>query len=46
MEGLTDLEINKEDLENMSAEEIADLKVGLEELIMKCDELLQNEDKE
>lgn len=46
MEGLTDLEINKEDLENMSAEELVDLKVGLEELIMKCDELLQNEDKE
>ena len=46
MEGLTDLEINKEDLENMSAEELADLKVGLEELRMQCDELLQNEGRE
>lgn len=43
MEELTDLEIKKEDLENMSVEELVDLKVELEELIMKCDELLQEE---
>lgn len=45
MEELTDLEIKKEDLENMSAEELVDLKLELEDLIMKCDELLQDEEE-
>lgn len=43
MEELTNLEINKEDLENLSAEELVDLKIELEELIMKCDDLLNEE---
>lgn len=43
MEKLTNLEINKEDLENLSAEELVDLKIELEELIMKCDDLLNEE---
>lgn len=42
MEKLTNIEINDEDLKELSAEELADLKVELEELIMKCDELLEN----
>lgn len=45
MEELTDLEIKKEDLENMSAEELVELKIELEDLIMKCDELLQDEEE-
>ncbi len=43
MEELTNLEINKEDLENLSAEELVDLKIELEELIMKCEDLLNEE---
>jgi hypothetical protein len=43
MEKLTNLEINKEDLENLSAEELVDLKIELEELIMKCEDLLNEE---
>ena len=45
MEELTNLEITNEDLEEMTAEELADLKVELEELLMKCDELLQDSDE-
>ena len=45
MEELTNLEITNEDLEEMTAEELADLKIGLEELLMKCDELLQDSDE-
>ena len=43
MEKLINLEINKEDLENLSAEELVDLKIELEELIMKCEDLLNEE---
>lgn len=42
MDELTNLEINEEDLKGMSTEELADLKVELEDLIMKCDELLNS----
>ena len=45
MEELTNLEITNEDLEEMTAEELADLKIELEELLMKCDELLQDSDE-
>ncbi len=42
MDELTNLGINKEDLNGMSTEELADLKIELEDLIMKCDELLNS----
>lgn len=41
MEESTKIEITKEDLENLTTEEIVDLKVRLEELLMECDELLE-----
>ncbi len=45
-EELTNLEITKEELEELSAEELADLKIKLEELVMECDEILQEDDDE
>ena len=44
MDELTKMEITKEDLKDLTAEELADLKVRLEELLMECDEILQDED--
>lgn len=41
MEELVKFELNEEDLKELSAEEIANLKVDLEELIMNCEEILQ-----
>lgn len=41
MEKLTIEELTKEDLEELSGEELVDLKVKLEELIMDCEEILQ-----
>lgn len=43
-EELTNLEITKEELEELSAEELADLKIKLEELVMECDEILQEDE--
>lgn len=42
MDELTNLGINKENLKGMSTEELADLKIELEDLIMKCDKLLNS----
>lgn len=42
-EELTKLEITKEELEGLSAEELADLKIKLEQLLMECDEVLQDD---
>lgn len=41
MEKLTIEELTKEDLEELSGEELVDLKVKLEELIMDCEEILR-----
>ena len=43
-EQLTEAEITKKDLEELSLEELADLKVSLEELSMKCEELLEDDE--
>ena len=45
-EELTDIELTKEDLEQLTAEELADVKVELEELIMDCEEILQDNSEE
>ncbi len=42
MEELTNLELTREDLEEMTTEELVDLKVELEELLMQCEELLED----
>ena len=42
MEELTNLELTREDLEEMTTEELVDLKVELEELLMQCQELLED----
>ena len=48
LDELDEIEISKEDLEGLDAEELVDLKVELEELIMDCDEILDigNEEDE
>ncbi len=46
MEELTNLEITEEELEKLTPEELADAKVRLEELLLKCDELLQDDNEE
>ena len=45
-EELNDIELTKEDLKQLSAEELADVKIELEELIMDCEEILQNNSEE
>lgn len=42
MEELTNLELTREDLEEMTTEELVDLKVELEELLMQCEELIED----
>ena len=42
-EELVKLEITKEDLQELSAEEIVDIKLKLEELLMECEEILQED---
>lgn len=42
MEELTNLELTREDLEEITTEELVDLKVELEELLMQCEELLED----
>ena len=42
MEELTNLELTREDLEEMTTEELVDLKVELEELLMQSEELLED----
>ena len=42
MEELTNLELTREVLEEMTTEELVDLKVELEELLMQCEELLED----
>lgn len=46
MEELENLELTREDLEALSAEELADIKIGLEELEMDIDEILQENSEE
>lgn len=45
---LNEVELVREDLEELTAEELADLKIELEDLLMDCDEILDdnNEDDE
>lgn len=45
---LNEVELVREDLEELTAEELADLKIELEDLLMECDEILDdnNEDDE
>lgn len=45
-EELTKLEITKEELEELTAEELADLKIELEELLMECEDILEDDDNE
>ena len=45
MEELTNLELTREDLEEMTTEELVDLKVELEELLMQCEELLEDSEE-
>lgn len=47
MEELENLELTREDLEELSAEELVDIKIELEDLEMDIDEILQeNSDEE
>lgn len=39
---LNELELVREDLEELTAEELADLKIELEDLLMDCDEILDD----
>lgn len=41
MEELNNLELTNEDLQEMTTEELVDLKLELEELLMKCEDLLE-----
>lgn len=43
-EELTKLEITNEELKDLTAEELADLKIKLEELLIECDEILQEDE--
>lgn len=42
-EELTKTEITREELEELTPEELADLKIRLEDLLMECDEILQED---
>ena len=42
-EELAKLEITKEELQDLTMEEVADIKVKLEELLMECEEILQED---
>lgn len=46
MDELTNLEITKEELEELTPEELVEAKIRLEELLLKCDELLQDDNEE
>ena len=39
---LNELELVREDLEELTAEELVDLKIELEDLLMDCDEILDD----
>ena len=39
---LNEVELVREDLEELTAEELADLKIELEDLLMDCDEILDD----
>ncbi len=43
---LNEMELVREDIEELTAEELADIKVELEEILMDCDEILDNDDEE
>ena len=44
-ENIEELELTKEELENLSPEELVDLKMKLEDLIIECDELLEEDEE-
>lgn len=46
MEELTNLELTREDLAELSPEELADIKIELEDLEMDIDEILQSDEEE
>lgn len=46
MEELTNLELTREDLAELSPEELADIKIELEDLEMNIDEILQSDEEE
>lgn len=43
---LNELELVREDLEELTAEQLADLKIELEDLLMDCDEILDDNDED
>lgn len=43
---LNEVELVREDLEELTAEELADLKIELEDLLMECDEILDDNDED
>lgn len=43
---LNEVELVREDLEELTAEELADLKIELEDLLMDCDEILDDNDED
>ena len=43
---LNELELVREDLEELTAEELADLKIELEDLLMDCNEILDDNDED
>lgn len=43
---LNELELVREDLEELTAEELVDLKIELEDLLMDCDEILDDNDED
>ena len=43
---LNELELVREDLEELTTEELADLKIELEDLLMDCNEILDDNDED
>ena len=43
---LNEVELVREDLEELTAEELVDLKIELEDLLMDCDEILDDNDED
>ena len=39
---ITDVELTDEDLKELDVEELADIKIRLEDLLISCDEILQD----
>lgn len=43
---LTNIEIENSDIEELNCEELADLKIKIEDLLMDCEEILQSDEDE